>query len=70
MNRAKVIFHTTGLTAGEREIDQRVYCFYPPAAGRWQAGGLTPAEIKIVEEGRRERMKVEEVRLIEEAGKK
>lgn len=37
-------------TALEREIDQRVYRLYLPAPMLWQAGALTPDEIKLVEE--------------------
>ena len=37
-------------SAWEREIDERVYRLHLPAPRLRQAGGLTPEEIKIVEE--------------------
>ena len=37
-------------SAWEREIDERVYRLHLPAPRLRQAGGLTPEEIKIVDE--------------------
>jgi hypothetical protein len=41
---------TADTSALQREIDQQVYALYLPAPSLRQAGGLTPEEIKMVEE--------------------
>ena len=40
--------------AWEREIDEQVYRLYLPAPRLWQAGGLTPEEIKPVDKNARQ----------------